>query len=235
MSLRTWVWASACTVAALSSVDRGGAQEGPIGRFSVEVRAGYDHPSAELGRTATLESNGYVDFGQADPGFALGIGASVRLTERLGLRVALDHGFARSVRGQWLCAPFVACPAVIVTADGRLRRWSLSGDLQFAPRLSGCAVRPMVFVGAGWRQHRLGWTTAPDIPVPTAYHESDAFGRAGIGASRELGPVTLFAELEALFGPFGSGEELFIEGSVPANRNTQLDMGVTAGIRLGVG
>jgi hypothetical protein len=204
-------------------------------RVAVEARFGYVRPTAELGRTAVLESTGYVEFGKADPGASVGAAALVHLNGPFSVRLAVDYSLGSNARGQWSCAPFVACPAVVILADGEISRTSVGGDLRYTPKASEWPVEPVVFAGAGWRWHRLRWTADPDVPIPDAFDESDFFTRVGAGAARDAGPASFFFEIETLIGPFGSEEERFIEGSVPADRNTQVDVGLVAGVRLGVG
>lgn len=207
--------------------------QGPT--IALEARAGYDRPTTDLGRTAILRAQGTVSFGRVEAGPRFGIAALARLDRMWGVRLSVDHAPDRDVRGVWACAPFVACPSVLIEPEGRVRTWTVGADVRLHPDIGEAPVRPVVFVGGGLRGHELRWTSpVEDVPIPRSFSDTNGFWRLGAGLSGDVGPVELFGEAEGTVGPFGAGEERSIEGTVPDGRNTNVDLGVVLGVRLTV-
>lgn len=201
--------------------------------IDVELRAGFVHPTTDLGRTAVVGGAGSVTFGQADTGPLLGAGVAVAPTSAWGFRVMVDHGFARSMTGLWECAPFVACPAVLIEPQGDVSDWTFGADVRFTPSLALGPLRPSLFAGAGIRRFHLEWASPLlQVPIPTTVDETNAFARMGAGVSGHVRPIELFGEVTGTFGPFGAEEERFIEGSVPDGRTTNVDVGLVMGLRV---
>lgn len=204
--------------------------------FGFELRAGFVSPTSELGRTEVLQGAGYVVFDE--PGTAATLGGAVlaRVSGPWSLRVSVDHQFDTDVDGAWYCAPFVACPAVLIEPEGQLRRWVLGADVRLRALSVPGPVQPVVFAGGGVRWSRLRWSSPIDeVPIPQAFDQQDFFWRLGLGASGRVGPVELFGEAGGTVGPFGVESEQYIEGLVPDGRETGLDVGVIAGVRIGIG
>jgi hypothetical protein len=76
----------------------------------------------------------------------------------------------------------------------------------------------------------------PEVPIPTSSDQTSTFLRGGFGASRSVGPASLFVELEALVDSFGRELPLLVEGSVPPDElgapDTLVDFGAAAGVRI---
>ena len=92
------------------------------GRAWIEPRAGYIFPTRDLGRTDIIDNQGFGVFEDADPTAVLGLGAGVDLGSGFAIRASADWTLEASVNGEWRCAPFVACPAVLLPLDGNLSR-----------------------------------------------------------------------------------------------------------------
>lgn len=223
-------------VVALAVTAQVAAQESERPRISLEARVGYARPTGDLGR-ADAYVGGYVAFERVRAGPALGAGLDIRVAGPFHVRLRADYAAEAAVEGQWFCDAFTPCPAVLILVDGRVRSWSLGGEIHYRPRFARWPIEPTVFVGTGRHARRLRWPSpVPEVPIPTSYDRTSTFLRTGVGASRTVGPASLFVELEALFDSFGTERPLFIEGVVPPDElgppDGLADLGAAVGLRI---
>jgi hypothetical protein len=175
---------------ALAATARLGAQERQAPRISLEARIEYAHPTRDLGRTGVL-GGGYVAFERVRAGPALGGGLSVQVAGPFHVRVRADFAAETAVSGQWFCDAFTPCPALLIPVDGQVRSWSLGAEIHYRPEFAALPFEPSMFLGSGRHARRIRWDSpVPDVPIPTSYHQSSAFLRAGLGASRSVGVLS---------------------------------------------
>lgn len=218
------------------------AQQAETARFALEGRVGYVKPLRDLGRTAALgaPATGYAAFGQAEGTPTFGLGFTTALGGAVSLRAVADYALETTVSGQWFCEGISVCPAVLQLVDGQLKGWSVGADLRLRLADDAWGLEPTVFLGVSRRSYDVRWTApVPEVPIPTAFDKATWYLRPGLGLSRTVGSVSLFAEAEAAVGRFGSMPPRSIEGFRPADtmpvRPVQLDMGFTGGVRIPIG
>jgi hypothetical protein len=205
-------------------------------RFWFEPRVGWMVSTRDLGRTDVIENTGFGVFEQVDPTVSLGLGIGVDLGSGVGLRVSADLALAASVHGEWRCAPFVACPAVLLPLDGDLTRWNGAVEALYTIPI-GFRLRPVAFAGVGVRRAGLEWNEpAADVTLPAfSFDDTEAIYRLGAGAVYSLGAAAeIFGQVEATATRFGGGAYDSIEGSVEADRKLSFDMGFLVGVRVRV-
>ena len=213
-------------------------------RVAFEVRAGYEDPTRDLGRSDLLWNEetgwGYARFQQASGTPFIGGGLRTNIAGGLSLRLNVDYAFQSTVDGQWFCDALTPCPAVLQAFEATVDRWSAGGDLVLSIPQLGLPVTPHVYLGAVRRSYALRWN-APiaEIPIPSAYDEANWFLRPGIGVSRALGRFHVFGEAEALVGnSFQTKTVILFEGTVPVDPGvepqSQVDLTFSVGARFGL-
>lgn len=204
------------------------------GSIWVEPRVGWSVARGDLGRTDILGNAGSLRFDEIDPGPALGVGAGVTLTSVLAIRGSVDVSPDADATGVWSCAPFVACPSVVLTVEGRVARRTVSVDAILDPGLNLSIVRARIVAGVGLRHYTMTWEDpsldAFDLPEHR-FESTESVLRLGIDLASAVGAGELFASLEASGGRVGGERVLFIEGVVPDGRETRIDFGLLAGVR----
>lgn len=227
-----WVFLCLGLFASVLGPERAVAQAGQIW---IEPRLGWVMPMQDLGRTDILGGAGYGVFGQLDPGLSFGLGVGVGIAERWALRVYSDRTRDQAVPGEWRCAPFVVCPAVLLRLDAEMDRSAVGLDVLYRPDL-GLPVRTTLSSGVAVRKNTLTWSSPDaDVALPTLrFEDQQALYRFGIGLDHSLGAATLFSEVEALFSHFGGRAYQSIEGSVIEDRPTTVDVGLVGGLRVRV-
>ncbi len=210
-----------------------GALHAQAGHVWLEARGGWLFPTSDLGRTDVIDNWGYGVFEQVDDGAVFGVGLGVGLGSRWAIRASFDHALDVPVHGQWQCAPFVACPAVLLPLEGDLTRWSVVVDALVRPALE-ILVTPVFSAGVGVRRNALSWgEPAADVTLPAfSFSDTDVLVRFGVGAERALGNATLFGEFQMTTARFGGGAFESIEGSIAADRDVSIEMGLVAGVRI---
>jgi hypothetical protein len=226
-----------CSCVPLTAILTAAGVAGPVvaqaGRVWIEPRAGWLVPTGDLGRTDVLGSTGFGEFEQVDQSAALGAGVGVEFGSGWALRASAARYLKAGVRGEWRCVPFVPCPSVILPLDGELDRWMAAIDALYRPG-AGLPLNPVVFAGVGVRRSALRWNPpAVDVTLPAfSFADTEAVYRLGVGVERGIGPVQLFAEVDAMAGRFGGGLYETKEGNLPADRAFTLEMGLAGGVRL---
>jgi hypothetical protein len=227
-----WVWSWAALLLGPAVVTPAAAQ---VGQVWVEPRAGWVLPTRDLGRTDVIGGSGYGVFEQANAGLSVGVGVGVGITDAWALRLSGDRTSDLAVSGEWRCAPFVACPSVLLPLDGELDRWSMGLDVMYRPAL-GLPVEPTLFGGLAVRQSSLTWDPpAADLTLPAlGFEERGVLYRLGVGVQRAIGAATAFAEVEASTSRFGGAPYRSVEGGLEADHQAALDIGLIGGIRVRV-
>jgi len=219
------------------------AQEA-VPRFAFEIRAGYSHSTQSLGRTGILGGGstglGYVAFEKMSAAPVLGGGVTGYIAGPFSLRLTADRTLGAKADGQWFCEGFSPCPSVLQLVEGDVGLWSVGADLQVHLATSGWTVHPVASLGVSRRSYQLRWDAPVDeVPIPTAYDRTSYHLRPGLGILARVGPAILLLEASATVGSFGAERPLFIEGTVPVDNEgdpeTQVDLGVTVGLRLPIG
>ncbi len=203
------------------------------GTVWVEARGGWLVPTNDLGRTDVIANSGFGVFERVDGSPVLGVGVGLGLGTRWALRASYDHALDADVRGEWKCAPFVACPSVLLPLDGVMSRQTAMIDAMYRPAAE-LPLTPVLFAGLGVRKSRLTWSEpAADITLPAfSFDETDPVVRFGLGLERTLGATSLFGEVAMTTTRFGGASFESIEGSLPADRDLSLDLGLFAGVRI---
>lgn len=225
-----WVWAAA----ALLGPAVAAPAAAQVGRVWIEPRAGWVVPTRDLGRTDVIGASGYGEFGRLDAGLSLGVGVGVAVADAWALRLSGDRTSNLAVSGEWRCAPFVACPDVLLPLDGEMDRWSVGLDVIYRPA-AGLPVEPTLFAGLAVRESSLTWDAGDIVQFPAlGFEERGIAYRLGAGLQRAVGPTTAFAEVEASTSRFGGAAYPSIEGDLEADRPAALDIGLMAGMRIRV-
>lgn len=204
------------------------------GSVWVEPRLGWSFAHGELGRTDILQAAGSLRFDDIENGPALGVGAGVTLTSTLALRGSVEISRDVDATVVWSCAPFVACPSVVLTVEGQVARWAAGVDAIVDPGVVVATVRPRIVVGAGVRHYTMTWddpiVAAFDVPVHR-FEGTEPALRLGLELASRAGHGEIFASFEATGGRFGGERAHFVEGAVPDGRKTRVDLGLFAGVR----
>jgi len=211
---------------------------GQAGTVWLEPHGSWGIPTGDLGRTAVLANNGYGDFGDYGSGLSLGLAGGVEVGGGLAVRASVDRVFDTDVEGQWLCVPFIACPAVVVPLDGEASRWSAAVDVQYRPGAE-LPVAPVLSAGIGIARTRVDWAEPDvDFSLPAmVFEDTTPMYRVGLGAERGLGRTVFFAEVAGTLLRFGGPDYQSIEGDIPADISkptTQFDVAVGGGFRIRV-
>jgi len=137
------------------------------------------------------------------------------------------------VSGEWRCAPFAACPDVLLPLEGEMERWSVGLDALYRPT-SALPVDVRLFVGVGYRRNHLSWgEPSADVQLPAfEFEEGRVAYRLGGGLERSLEAISVFGEAEALASNFGGAPYESIEGNLEGKRQTTLDVSVVGGFRI---
>jgi hypothetical protein len=232
MKKLVWIWSRAALLLGPAVVTPAAAQ---VGQVWIEPRAGWVLPTRDLGRTDVIGGSGYGVFEQVEAGLTVGVGVGVGVADAWALRISGDRTRDLAVSGEWRCAPFVACPSIILPLDGELDRWSVGLDVVYRPAL-GLPVEPTLFGGLALRQSSLTWSpnTVPITLPALGFEDRETVFRLGAGVQRAIGAATAFAEVEASTSRFGGAPYASIEGGLEADRHAALDIGLIAGMRVRV-
>lgn len=217
------------------------AQDRSSPKLTFEARAGLTNPTRDLGRTEVLSQRsaglGYVVFEEAEVAPVFGAAVTANVSGPFRVRLLTEYGFQREVGGQWFCDALLPCPAVLQLVQGRMRHWSIGGDVQMRLPAVAWDIEPTAFVGVMRRSHRIRWDVPIiEVPIPTAYDHADVYLRPGVGLAKTFGSFAIFVEADAQVGGFGQELPLFIEGTNPVDNDsvptTQVDFGFTLGARV---
>lgn len=202
----------------------------------VEPHIGWNAPTSDLGRTDIISSNGFGEFERAEPHAVFGLGVGLNLGNQWSLRASVDRALEAAVEGEWKCAPFVACPAVLLPLDGQLSYWNVALDALYRIPLP-VPVSPYLSAGIGLRKSDLDWSDPPaDIVLPAfSFNETNVAYRLGVGVEYLTGVAAFFGAVEASASRFGGAPFRSIEGSIEEDRPLALEMGITAGVRFPFG
>lgn len=173
-------------------------------------------------------------FDEIDDVPSVGVGVGVTVSPTLAIRASVERSADADATGTWSCAPVVACPSVVLRAEGEVGRWAAGLDAIVDPGVAFATVRPRIVAGVGVRHYTMTWNDPEpvDVGVPThRFQDTEPALRLGIDLASSVGAGELFASLEATGGRFGGGRARFVEGVVPDGRSTRVDLGLFAGVR----
>lgn len=208
------------------------AQE--TGSVWLEPRAGWAGAAGDLGRTAILAGMGFTRFDEVEGSPVFGLGVAVTLSEAISLRAFVDRATNADARGEWMCAPFIACPSVVMEVEGEVGRWSGGLDVLIDPGFDLGPMESHLIAGVGLRRHTLTWGDPAVLNLGVAAHrftDTDPVLRLGVGLAHRLRSAELFGSFEATGGRFGAPGMQLIEGSLPDGRDTRIDLATLVGVR----